>query len=199
MPLNGNVLGKLKRDELFPVDLKLQGAGILYYTLSMNYALPFEIVFPRDEGLSIYSEIQDLDGNKIPKDNELKVGETYKMKVVLSSSKKRQYVVLRIPVPSGAEILDASFVTTASYDNKKKQNNNDSDKNWWDYYGPIQKIFDNEVQYMFDYFNNGVQEEEFIFRVTSPGIYPTPPITASCMYEEEVFGRTSGMLYYFVP
>jgi uncharacterized protein YfaS (alpha-2-macroglobulin family) len=27
-----------------------------------------------------------------------------------------------------------------------------------------------------------------------PGIYPTPPAQAECMYEEEVFGRSAGEL-----
>jgi uncharacterized protein YfaS (alpha-2-macroglobulin family) len=107
---------------------------------------------------------------------------------------------LRIPVPSGAEILDASFVTTATYQNKDKKTSDNDYDDWWDYwYKPIQKIYDNEVHYIFDYFRKGKEEVEFLFRVTNPGIYPTPPATMECMYEEEVFGRTSGTLYYLKP
>ena len=61
--------------------------------------------------------------------------------------------------------------------------------------GPIQKIMDNEVRYFFDDFYAGRQEVEFLFRVTTPGIYPTPPAYVQCMYEEEVFGRGPGRLF----
>ena len=52
---------------------------------------------------------------------------------------------------------------------------------------------------IFDYYRKGKEEVEFLFRVTNPGIYPTPPATMECMYEEEVFGRTGGTLYYLKP
>ena len=54
---------------------------------------------------------------------------------------------------------------------------------------------DNEVRYFFDDFFRGKQEVEFLFRLTTPGIYPTPPGSAECMYEEEVFGCTDGEIY----
>ena len=64
----------------------------------------------------------------------------------------------------------------------------------WDYYEPVQEIMDNEVRYFFDEFYPGLQEVAFLFRTTTPGVYPTPPAQAMAMYEEEVFGRTSGTL-----
>jgi hypothetical protein len=200
LPITGKVLSKLKRDTMYPINLRMDGKGVMYYTLSYTYALPFEIVIPRDEGFSIYTEIEDLDGNVLANQSELKLGTTYKMRVVVSSSKNRNYAVLRVPVPSGAEILDASFVTTATYKNKDKKKNKTGDEYWWDYwYEPMQKIYDNEVHYIFDYYRKGKEEVEFLFRVTNPGIYPTPPATMECMYEEEVFGRTGGTLYYLKP
>jgi len=33
------------------------------------------------------------------------------------------------------------------------------------------------------------------FRAVMPGIYPTPPAAAECMYEEEIFGRSRGNWY----
>ena len=114
------------------------------------------------------------------------------MKAIISSSKNRQFVGVRIPVPSGAEVLDSSLVTTASY--KDKTDSKDVSRiDWW-MYRPLQFIMDNEVQYVFNYFASGQKEVEFIFRTTTPGIYPTPPAMVECMYEEEVFGRTEGKL-----
>lgn len=198
-PLSG-----FKRNTLLPFSFTKDGTGNLYYTASLTYALPTEVIRARDEGLCLFSEISDLDGN-ILTPSGLQLGETYRMRVVVSSSKRRNFVVLRVPVPSGGEILDASFVTTATY---REEDGIDSgsrtvenaygdeyEYSYWGYYAPRKNILDNEVQYFFDDFFRGRQEVEFLFRLTTPGIYPTPPVYAECMYEAEVFGRTDGEIY----
>jgi uncharacterized protein YfaS (alpha-2-macroglobulin family) len=213
--LSDSPLSQLKRNTLFPLRLTKTGRGMLYYSISMRYALPAEIAPARDEGFSVFSEIYDLDGNKI-EGRELELGKTYRMHAVISSSKRRTLVALRVPVPSGAEIVDASFVTTGRYYNQ----GGTSSRQWvretiygdeftfvgegsyymtpgglfFDFYGPEQKIMDNEVVYYFDDLYRGKQEVTFLFRTTTPGIYPTPPSYAECMYEEEVFGRAQGRL-----
>ena len=203
-------LNKLKRDTLYPFSFNRDGVGTLYYTTTIRYALPSEVVQARDEGLGVFTEILDVDGNKV-KGKYLELGETYKMRAVISSSKKRNYVAVRLPIPSGAEILDATFVTTGTYREKGgtkrkviREGRYGDESSYEDegyMYGnynystrPVQKILDNEVRYFFDNFRSGKQEVEFVFRVTTPGIYPTPPALAECMYEEEVFGRDSGRL-----
>ncbi|HOJ63526.1 MAG TPA: MG2 domain-containing protein [Spirochaetota bacterium] len=196
-----NELKDFERDSLLPLNIKKDGEGTLYYTITMRYSLPSEVIKQRDEGFSVFSEIKDLNG-KIVKSNELKLGETYKMRVVVSTSKKRNFVALRCPIPSGAEIIDSSFVTSPISKEKKEDESSpdeyDESGEYYDYYyevGPVQKIYDNEVQYFFDDFYHSREEVEFIFRVTTPGIYPTPPVYVECMYEEEVFGRDNGKLW----
>jgi uncharacterized protein YfaS (alpha-2-macroglobulin family) len=53
---------------------------------------------------------------------------------------------------------------------------------------------DDEIRFHWDSFPAGRQEVEFRFRAVMPGIYPTPPSQAECMYEPEVFGRAAGEL-----
>ncbi|MBP5748961.1 MAG: hypothetical protein J6W63_11430, partial [Treponema sp.] len=50
-------------------------------------------------------------------------------------------------------------------------------------------------QYFWDYFPRGIQEVEFTFRASRKGTYNTPCVTAECMYEEEIFGRSSGRVW----
>jgi uncharacterized protein YfaS (alpha-2-macroglobulin family) len=201
---DSGMLKNLQRDKLFPIDFTTDGIGDMYYTLTMRYSLPSEVIMPRDEGFSIFTEIYDLEGNKIDDpEKQLMLGKTYKMKAVVSTSKRRNFVVARIPIPSGAEILDSSFVTTATYDDKNKKDNSKDNNDYYNYYwyysNRIQNILDNEVQYIFDNFKEGREDVEFLFRVTTPGIYPTPPAIVECMYEEEVFGRSEGKLYIIKP
>nr|HPO50825.1 hypothetical protein [Spirochaetota bacterium] len=195
------------KNKILPLNVSKEGRGVLYYTASLKYSLPSEMIKSRDEGFSVFSEITNLDG-KVIDGKTLKLGETYKMKVVINTSKHRNFVALRCPVPSGAEILDSSFVTTQNIKrDQSSQNESDyddaySDYGYYDYYydyGPVQKIYDNEVQYFFDDINSGAYEVEFIFRITTPGIFPTPPSYVECMYEDEVFGRNSGKVFVVNP
>lgn len=190
-------LKDFKRDELLPLQFKTEGKGTLYYTASIKYSLPTEVALPRDEGFGVFTEMYDLNGNKVSGREALKLGETYKMRIIISTTKRRQYVAIRVPIPSGAEVLDSSFVTTAKYEDKNN-NNNDYDYYYW-WYRPVQFIYDNEVQYFYNDMYEGKKEMEFIFRVTTPGIYPTPPAMAECMYEDEVFGRNGGDLFLIKP
>jgi uncharacterized protein YfaS (alpha-2-macroglobulin family) len=53
---------------------------------------------------------------------------------------------------------------------------------------------DDEALFHWEFFPAGRKEIEFRFRAVMPGIYPTPPVHAECMYEEEIFGRSAGEL-----
>jgi uncharacterized protein YfaS (alpha-2-macroglobulin family) len=64
---------------------------------------------------------------------------------------------------------------------------------WYDAI-PVRFIMDDEVRFHWDRFPAGRREVEFRFRAVMPGIYPTPPAQAECMYEPEVFGRAAGEL-----
>lgn len=204
-----NELKDFPKNKTLPLNISKDGNGILFYTASLKYSLPSEVIKARDEGFSVFSEITNLDG-KVVDGKNLKLGSTYKMRVVLNSSKSRNFVAVRCPIPSGAEVLDASLVTTQAIVPVIDNNEGYGDNNYYDDYGygydydyyetgPVKKIYDNEVQYFFDDFYSGKEEIEFIFRVTTPGIYPTPPVYVECMYEEEVFGRNSGKIYFVNP
>ena len=183
--LFGDPLKNLKRNALYSMDISKEGEGALYYTSTITYGLPMEIIPAREEGFSLLQEIYTKDGKQITDLTKLVLGETYIMKVKIASDRKREYVVARIPIPSGAEIIDSSFVTSSTIEEDKTYRN--------------QTIFDNEVRYKFNHFYRGLEEVQFYFRVTSPGIFPTPPGIVECMYEEEVFGRTQGFLYIISP
>jgi alpha-2-macroglobulin len=184
---NQKPLLELDRDTALPLSIEKSGPGNLFYTAALSYALPSEILTPRDEGIGLYSIITNLEGD-IVDSSHLTAGKTYIRKVTVSSHRDREYLSVRVPVPSGASILDASFVSSAEYAEYEE------DEYAYIYNPPRMEIMDNEVRYFYDSFTKGKQEVEFYFRAVSTGIYPTPPVQAECMYQPEIFGRTSGQL-----
>ena len=178
-------LKSMERDTSLNFSIDKNGPGNLFYTASLKYTLPVELLAPRDEGFGLYSSISDRNG-RIVDTSKLLSGKTYIQKIIISSTKDRQYLSLRVPVPSGAVIIDTSSTISSVYP--------DSDGDTDSYSSPWKEIMDNEVRYFFDSFKKGKKEIEFYFRPGQSGIYPTPPIQAECMYQPEISGRTSGKL-----
>ena len=180
-------LKTVPRDRELPLDIAKDGRGTLYYTASMQYALPVEEQDARDEGLCIYTEITDEETGKTVSADELVSGKTYREKVVVSSRIDSEYVAVRAAIPAGCEILNPAFVTTESIASSSSQ----SYTRGLSYRG----IYDDEMQFFWNYFPRGMQTVEFTFRAVRKGTYNTPSSTAECMYEEEIFGRTAGKLW----
>ncbi|MDR2662895.1 MAG: alpha-2-macroglobulin [Treponema sp.] len=194
----GTPLAAMRRDTALPLDINRSGRGALYYTASMRYAIPAEIQSFRDEGLGVFVTLIDADTGKEVSGGALQSGKTYRARITLSSGRDRTYVALRVPLPSGAEILDTTFVTTTIRYSEPGKTGDDYDYNW-DYWNPRQPsnmtIMDNEVRYFWDTFAKGEVTASFLFRASRRGVYPTPPPQAECMYEGEIFGRGRGLLY----
>jgi uncharacterized protein YfaS (alpha-2-macroglobulin family) len=155
----------------------------------------------RDEGIGIATEILDEKGASVS-GTDLGLGQVYTMKVVFYSSRDRTFLALRAPIPSGAEPIDGSLVTSqivkpaagqqAQADSEEGDTSYEGD---YGYAGYTTRIYDNEVRFFFDQVSRGRHEVDFLFRTTTPGVYPTPPVQAELMYQPEVFGRTAGAVY----
>jgi uncharacterized protein YfaS (alpha-2-macroglobulin family) len=181
-PFTEKLIEALPRDTLLPLRIEREGTPRLYYTASLRYGIPTELASARDEGLCVFAETLDSDGKPV-KNGRLKAGKTYTRRIILSSSHDRTFVALRAPIPSGAEIIDSTFVTSLS-----------APERLHDDWRSIRFIMDDEVRYHWNFLQAGRQEIEYRFRAVMPGIYPTPPASAECMYEEEIFGRSAGEL-----
>ncbi|HTP59205.1 MAG TPA: hypothetical protein VMM82_09825, partial [Spirochaetia bacterium] len=187
-----------------PLMFSLDGTGTLYYTAELRYALASQDVDARDEGIGIAAEIQDQNGKTVD-GTALALGQVYLMKLVFYSSRDRTFVALRAPIPSGAEPIDGSLATSqivkqpvqqdASADNGDNEDNGDSGDMETPPSDYSSRIYDSEVRFFFDQLDRGKHEVSFLFRTTTPGAFPTPPVQAELMYQPEVFGRTAGAVY----
>jgi uncharacterized protein YfaS (alpha-2-macroglobulin family) len=190
------VLANLPRDRMQVLEFTRQGIGNIYYTASLRYAIPAELQTFRDEGLGVFLSIFDISTGEEISGSALVSGRTYRGVVRISSSRDRTFLALRVPVPSGAEILDATFVTTAAFADRVTEG--DSSNNAGGQRRSRvshQVILDNEIQFFWDTFNRGDSTVSFLFRAVRRGVFPTPPVQAELMYEAEIFGRSQGLLY----
>jgi alpha-2-macroglobulin len=213
-------LSVLQRDQLLPVNVAKTGDTPVYYTMIMRYALPNETAYARDEGIEVEQRYETLDGDKVG-EKDLKLGETYRVRVDVSTTKRRQRLELLVPIPNGLEIIDPTFVTSGKF---KTQGGNQSETiqretvygdtidvssegyatwnsdDWeWYWYKPDSFALDNMMVYRWRDFYAGNRTVTFLVRVTTPGIYPTPPASASLEFEPEVFGRSEGKLFVINP
>jgi hypothetical protein len=189
--------------KLLPLTFGLKGSGTLYYTAELRYSIPAAGVEPRDEGIGIATEILDDKGVAVA-GTDLGLGKVYTMKVVFYSSRDRSFLALRAPIPSGAEPIDGSLLTSQIVKPVQSRQAEDTGEGDTDYEGDngdmgyTTRIYDNEVRYFFDQVSRGKHEVNFLFRTTTPGVFPTPPVRAELMYQPEVFGRTAGTVYRIV-
>ena len=194
LPFEDEFISSLSRDKAIPLVFEKDGEGYLFYTVEMQYALPDEAQAARDEGLKITYEITDFDTGEIINvekdtcDLKLQSGKIYKAKVFIETSRTREYLAVRAPIPSGAEVLDSTLVTSGS----AAQSNYTRS---WRSQVSHKNITDNEVQFFWDEMHSGRYFFDFTFRASRRGVYPTPPVQAECMYEPEVFGRSNGYLF----
>ncbi len=188
---------------LLPLTFGLSGKGTLYYTAELRTAMLAAGAEPRDEGIGIATEILDDTGTSVV-GTDLALGKVYTMKVVFYSSQDRTYLALRAPIPSGAEPIDGSLLTSqivkppATPANQDQTDSENADNGYTGDYGEFgytSRIYDDEVRFFFDQLDRGKHEVTFLFRTTTPGVYPTPPARAELMYQPEVFGRTGGTVY----
>lgn len=189
----------LPRDKELNLEFNKNGQGTLYYTASMRYAIPAERQYARDEGLCIFTEITDVKTGEVVSSDKLVAGNLYRERVYISSTRNREYVAVRAPIPAGAEILNAAFVTTGTQPKVagEKEDEDDWESYWRNYNWGLsyEGIYDSEVQYFWDYFPRGSQKVEFMFRAARKGTFNTPCSTAECMYQEEIFGRSNGKVW----
>jgi uncharacterized protein YfaS (alpha-2-macroglobulin family) len=196
LDLSSKELKGIQRDVVKPLRFEKQGPGNLYYSAELRYTIPAEIAMARDEGMGVYTDIQTVEGASVA-DKDLVVGQVYRMKAYITTSKKRTQVAVRLPIPSGCEALDANLATSGYWGkNQRLPAVEDEDGEWVSPDPPVHReMLDNEVRFFIPQVYGGRTEVDFLFRAVIPGVFPTPPAAAEQMYEPEVFGRDVGRLF----
>lgn len=191
---DSEIISALSKDTEIPLSVFAKGKGDVNYVIKNSFYIPEEFQTEVRNGMEVSFDIFDVSENrKVESSNgviALKSGNVYRMNVHLKSLKDRQFVAVRIPVPSGAQILDKNLAS-GGQDGMISSGIVYRD---WSSFGKID-IMANEVQYFIDDYEAGKEIFQFTFRANDAGVYPTPSITCECMYEPEINGRSEGCLY----
>lgn len=181
--------------------------GRLYYTARLNYATVKAASAARDEGIELHRNlfaIETVNGRqmerKISKEN-LKRGELYVQKLMVSVPKPYYNVVIIDPLASQTEVMNAAFSTekagaaNVAPAEESEESSGRAPRGEDDYYygsRPSRVEYRNDkAVFFFDYIPPGYHEYRYIVRPLVRGTSVQPPGQAKLMYEPEIFGRSA--------
>ena len=179
--------------------LSKEGAGTLFYDGLLTFqqklkpgesleakSMPRELGLMRDFfGLAKVKDEHDpnlIRLKQIPLGKQIKAGETILMRVRVKSSITVPYVMIEVPLPSGAEVVskDASDLDLVTAEEQAKQTR--PIRWWWSH----QDVLDDRVVFFVTNFPAGTCELTTLLRMEMPGQYNINPAQMQGMYTNKV-------------
>ncbi len=195
-------IGSFTREHLHQVSLtRSEGDGTMYYDMQLRYALPPDMVPPRDEGFTVQRTLA-LHGTDQPI-SEAKVGSIVTGTLDITVPRNARAVSIESYVPAGFEIVNFALSTESSADLVFNDDGVRLVEAAQPYRfeptpGPLrwpvsyEEMHDDRVFVFAEEVPAGRYMYTYTLRALVPGTYRHLPATVQEMYTPEVFGRTSG-------
>ena len=178
------------------------GAGRLYYRVSMNYAPSDLNLKPVDYGFTVVRSYEAVDDPKdVSRDADgtwhIKAGARVRVHLTMVAPARRYHVALVDPLPAGFETLNPALATTGSIPSNPKTGvvefgDRSYGYGWW-WWRPEwfehQNLRDERTEAFASLLWEGVYKYSYVARATTPGDFIVPPAKAEEMYHPETFGR----------
>ncbi len=181
-----------------PLDFRKEGAGTLFYTARLKYAVDALFQEGLDAGMRVartYEPFTEKGGAEPSR--TFRAGSLVRVTLTLDLTKERRYVAVTDPLPAGFEPVESWFATTAR-DLVRAQDapgEEDAGYDWtaWWRRGGFDHVerHDDRVLLFATRLSEGRHVFSYVCRATTPGSYRVAPARAEEMYEPEVFGRTA--------
>lgn len=183
------------------IKIRKQGKGKIYFTSSLEYYKPLELVRAEEEGYRVEKEVfklspyQEYGGPRLtykplPFNGEAKSGDVLFVKVrVHSRDEQNNYFMLEDPLPSGFEYVKDEW----AYPIEGNNDYSNFDRYYWRWWYADKDVRDDKVVYFATYFGKGTYEFSYMMKAEIPGEYTVNPAKGSLMYYPEVYGNTGGM------
>lgn len=170
------------------------GPGALYYTALLDQQLyydGFTAVSSRDQGLVLARSYKLIEGTPRA-DGAYNLGDLVEVTLKLKSSQELWYVLISDPIPAGFEVVEERMnpISWGGY----------WEPFYWQEWGYNQKeAHDDRVEYFVTTLWKGEHTYTYLMRATAAGDFSVLPGTASPMYKEEVWGRSSSQRVLVAP
>lgn len=172
-------------------DLTLQkvGNGTLHYLVAYNYRLQGNQP-GRFNGLRITREISQVNKEKVlqktglyafDKPLTLASGQVFDIGLEIIADRPVDHIVIKDPLPSGFEAVDASFQTTTAALQAKADS--------WEL--GFRNIYRDRIIAYADHLEPGVYSLHYLVRSVTPGTFSWPGAEVHLQYAPEEFGRTA--------
>ena len=192
-----------------PLQIKATGQGRLSYSLRLRYAPNLSTLKPVDAGFTVertYAPYRKAGSTTVSPSRTpttvaapdrsgartrgnatatFQAGDLVTVRLRITTTQRRQNVVIEDPLPAGMEALDAQLASTSQADTADVGS---SDTGW---YAGIDhtEIRDDRVLLFATSLEDGTLVYTYVARATAPGDYTVAPTQAEEMYRPEIFGR----------
>lgn len=187
---------------------KSRDKGRLYYAARLNYAAIRGDQNARDEGIEIHRNLfamENVRGRQITrpiKEHQMKRGELYLQKIMVTAPKSYYNVVLVDPLASQTEVMNAAFNTEKAGSAQttdrpggdgegEEARYHEDESYYWGSAPSFQEYRHDKVVMFFNYLPAGYHEYRYVVRPLVRGKSIHPPGQVKLMYEPEIFGRSA--------
>src|SRR5262249_11336426 len=178
-----------------PLTFTRTGAGTLFYSARVRYAMDRLVQTGLDQGIRIERGYAPDGGTGArPAATAYKGGEPIKVTLTPNLTKERRFVAVTDPLPAGFEPVESWFATSAA-SLSRSQDRQDTSSDWFSWWerGGFDHVerHDDRVDLFATRLATGRHTFTYVVRATTAGTFRTAPAHAEEMYEPEVFGRTA--------
>ncbi len=197
------------------------GAGPLYYNLSLRYFVPGQGIAAYNNGLGVTREYlppaSPSDAQNPPAPiSSVNAGDLVHVRLTVIVPQDSYYVTIEDPLPAGMEAVNTDLGTTSAA--AKEASGTSSNGTC---YGPQAggnggptasgnlipichpydgvEMHDDRVTYFATFLAAGVYNFDYAMRATTPGTYYALPTRAYLMYSPETWGRSDGEQFTIKP
>ena len=178
-----------------PLTFTRTGAGTLFYSARLRYAVDQLFLQGSDQGIRIgRSYAPYVETGTRPASTTYKAGDLVRVTLTLNLTKERRFVAVTDPLPAGFEPVESWFATSAAtLANDQERGESGGDwTSWWERGGfDHVERHDDRIQLFATRLSEGRHTFTYVARATTAGTFRTAPAHAEEMYEPEVFGRTA--------
>jgi uncharacterized protein YfaS (alpha-2-macroglobulin family) len=180
-----------------PLTFAREGAGTLFYTTRLRYAMDAVFQQGLDSGFKLdRSYAPYVEQGSKPAATTFKAGDLVRVTLTFSLTKERRFVAVTDPLPAGFEPVESWFASTARSlvaDQDRQPDREEGGWMWLWQRGGFDHVErrDDRIQLFATRLGEGTHSFTYIVRATTAGTFRAAPTRAEEMYEPEVWGRTA--------